>query len=368
MPKDNLLFSIVFFCLVSSVIVPYSSEAQAPGIEPQVSVDCKNIQSWHNQGPISYSLGSGAANCIITNEDQRNIKFEVTWMAEKMDVITTVMYQPDEEVQSGDEIELASGEEFELWLYLFPEKMEPGEVSFEVEILVTATEEISGWRDCQNCEPHVFDTEYEIGPWGIIHGGLISKSNIPGIPTGTNLDLESRNTLENGLICSEDLLTQQSIEYSLFLESSTGGRDKMVARSSFEMRFVNHEDRDDTISIEESFESEFDSRGIAEFNATLNLNIPENRTGVWHVEVFLSGDLYGYGRHGYDGDFLAVSCLLNNSILDPDSRQEFSEDVGDLPALSFLSTLTVLLMSALTYARVHLHQIGNDELGIKIKN
>lgn len=368
MPEDNVMCFIVFFCLVSSVLVPYSSEAQAPGIEPQISVDCTNGQSWYSKGPISYSLGTGSADCIITNDDRRNIKFEVTWMAEKMDVVTSIMYQPDVEVQSGDEIELASDEELELWFTLFPEKMEPGDVSFEVEILVTATEEISGWRDCQNCEPRVFDTEFEIGPWGIIYGGLISKSNIPGIPTGTNLDLESRNTSEKDLICSENLLTQQSIEYSLFLDSSTGERDTLYAISSFELRFVNYDEREDWIYIEESFESTFDSRGIAEFNATLNLNIPENRTGDWYVEVFLYAMLFTnntayneLNQYHQKFDYVAASCLLNNSIRDPDFRQEFSGEVDELPALSFLSTFSVLLFSAMMYARVHLHQTDKDK-------
>ena len=352
MQGGNRVISIVLACLLTSFILPSFSQAQSPDFEPQITVECSNWNQDRNTGPISYSLGSGTTDCYITNDDQRRIKFEVSWMAEKMGVFTDTYNNG--EISSGDEFELASGEEFAILFILFPEKMEPGEVSFDVEVVVTATQEVSGWRDCQNCEPHEFETEYEIGPWATINRGKISESNVPGIPTGTTLDDDTRITLENDLICSENILTEQNLDYTLFLESSNAGREYMYAESRIDILLHNYND-DELIEIEQSFEGEFDENGQVTFSASLNLEAPEERSGEWYVRFMLSGfvstnqtDL----NRVLDGTtYIDTSCILDNSILDPDYEEELIQNAEEVSALSLLPTLTLLAIAAILHAR-----------------
>lgn len=353
--------SILLIILVSSMTLPAS--AQTPILDPQITVDCTNWQENGNLGPISWSLGKGYADCVITNDDSRKVRIEVTWSAEHMDV-SAIDYGYND-VSNGQELELESNEEFGILFALFPEKMEPGEAPFEVQIVVTETEELNGWRECQNCEVHEFETEFDIGPWGYIKRGKLISSNIPGFSSGLTLDADSRSDLSDELICSEELLSHQSLSFSLELESSKGGRETMYGKFFFSLTLVNYDNIQDKILIEESAEVEFDANGEAISNATLNLNVSSDRIGDWYVKVKLSAFSFLESYPDISPNsildrtvFIDSECLLDPSMVDPDTINPTKNDPDDLTAISMFSTFIVVGVAAIyvSYQRESLIQ------------
>lgn len=331
--------SILLIILVSSLTLPAS--AQTPILDPEITLDCQRLG---NSGPIHWP-GGGWIHCVITNDDFRTVRIEVTWSASDSfrKVSGIDIGANDSNVSNGQELELESNDEFEIVFRLYVKKMEPGEAPFEVQIVATETEEINGWRDCQNCEVHESEIEFETGPWGIINRGKILSSNILGFPPG--LTFQRGDT--NDLICNEELLTNQSLSFSLELESSNAGRDSMFGKFIFTFTLTSPDNPNN--AIYEEAKIEFDVSGEAISNVTLNLNVPSNRSGDWYVNLNLRTYAYmGSYWEGLGADTLIDrECLLDPSMVDPDTINPTKNDPEDLSAISMLSTFIVIGVAAI---------------------
>ena len=340
--------SYAFFLIFLLLCPLLNSSAQIPSLDsnPQISVDCERIDDAEY---ISFSSGIGYIDCSITNEESKDLKIKFSFTG-NFEIYAYAYDSSNEyDIENGDEILLKSDSYLESRFLLSVEKMEPTEEEFNLEIIVTESQEFNGWEECQDCEPHEFKTTYKIAPWAEIASVRLIESNIQGFPVGMTDNDESE------IECNEDLLSETSINVEFEVDASSGGRDSMYLDLWFQLHLFRYTSDGvpidgDLKEVTNSMKVDFD--GTTTINATLNLDAFENRSGnEWYIALWISGNIYLDQYQNMERDSIIESkgiwfdrCELNSSIIDPDLELLENElQIENVPSVNtFFLILTIL--------------------------
>ena len=355
--KAALLISLI---LVSFFTTYSSAQVPIPNANPQITVDCER---YDNREYISYSIGSGWVKCSITNDESKNLKIKFSWTGIFEIRASAFSDNGDWDIENGDEIQIRSEDQIRAWLFVSVGKIEPTEDDFKLEIVVTESEEFNGWQECDDCEPHEFETTYKIVPWAEFTDVQLLQSNVPGLSAGLTKNDSSEDI---ALECSEDILTENSISVEFSTDASAAGRNNM----HIELELIIHlyqmdeygvprdgDRKEITISAPVNFEQP------TVITTSANLDGSENRTGNdWRVSIWIGSKVYldNYQNMPQNSVISDESlwyswCELNNSVLDPDFIEPNGGTGGEksggdekIPSINALFSLSAILMAALT--------------------
>ena len=351
------LILVTFFTTYASAQVPI------PNANPQITVDCDRTDG---REYISYSLGSGWVQCSINNDESKNLKIKFSWTGSVAITAFAFSDSGDWDIENGDEIQIRSEDQINAWFIVRVGKIEPTEDDFKLEVVVTESEEFNGWQECDNCEPHEFETTYKIIPWAEITDVQLLQSNVPGLSAGLTKNDSSEDI---ALECSEDILSENTISVEFVIDASAAGRKNMHIELELIIHLYQMDEygvpRDgDRKEITVSAPVNFEQPTIITTSA--NLDGSENRTGNdWRVSIWIGSGVYLDSYQNMppntviSDDGLWYSwCDLNNSVLDPDFI-EFNggtggEKVGGvekIPSINALFSLSAIMMAA--YMRNH---------------
>ena len=312
----GLLLMTYFTTLSSAQVPPLSAD-------PQITVDCDRTDS---REYISYSSGGGSVDCSINNEESKNLKVKISWTGNFE--TTSYAYNNDDSfsIKNGDDILIKSDEQINAGFYIRVGKIEPSNEDFKLEIVVTESEEFNGWQECEDCESHEFETTYKIGPWAQITNAQLVESTIPGIPVGLFANGPAQDI---SLECTEDLLSETSINVEFEIDSSSAGRDSMYIDLWFELHLLSYTihgvpidgDLDETTNT-----MKMNLEGNTSIKASLNLDSFENRSEEqWYISLRIKGNIYLDQYENLEPDSIIESsylwsyrCELNSSVMDPD--------------------------------------------------
>lgn len=334
-----LLFS--YFTTYTSAQVPIPSD------EPQISVDCERVDS---EEYISANRGAGGVHCSITNEESKRLKLEFTWTGE-FDIYA---WYEGGDIVSGAEIILGSDEIIKVRMLIRVEKIEPTELELNLEVVVTESEEFNGWQECQDCEAHDYETKYKTSPWAEITSSSVSESNIPGLPVGASY------SDENDVICSEDLLSDLTVDIEIGMDASVKGRESMHYRLEFDisMYYMDSFGVPQDVKRNETISSiPINWEGITSITLDANLDATGNRSDEnWRVSISLVSMIFLDNYEGIESNYIIDSrgiwwswCDIDSTVEDPDVMEtNKGESSGkSLPSIGPIMSIATILLAAM---------------------
>jgi hypothetical protein len=340
--------SVFVWLLLTTYFTSFSS-AQVPSLnsEPQISVDCERVDS---EEYISFNRESGNVDCSITNEESKRLKFEFTWTGE----FNIYAGYVGGDVDNGAEIILDSDESIKVMMLIRAEKIEPTELELNVEVVVTESEEFNGWQECQDCEPYEYETKYKTTPWAEITSSSVLESNVPGLPVGASY------TDDNDVICSEDLLSDLTVDIEIGMDASTKGRESMHYRLSFDVAMwtmdsfgvpqdVNRNKTNSSIPI--------NWEGTTSIKLDANLDATGNRSDEnWRVSVGLVSQIFLDNYGGIESNYIIDSrsiwmswCYIDSTVEDPDVMEinNGESPAKTLPSIGPIMSIVTILLAAM---------------------
>ena len=339
---------MLVWLLLTTYFTSFSS-AQVPSLnsEPQISVDCERVDS---EEYISANRGNGHVHCYITNEESKRLKLEFTWTGD----FNIYAWYGGNDLDSGAEIILDSDESIKVYFHLMVGKIEPTELEFNLEIVVTESEEFNGWQDCQDCEPHEYETKYKTSPWAEITSSSVLESNIPGLPVGASY------SDENDVICSEDLLSDLTVDIEIGMDASTKGRESMHYRLMFYvgMYYMDSFGVPQDVKANETLSTiPINWDGTTSIRLDTNLDATGNRSDEnWRVSISLVTQIFLDDYGGIESNYIIDTraiwwswCYIDSTVEDPDVMEinNGESSAKTLPSIGPVMSIVTILLAAM---------------------
>ena len=203
-------------------------------------------------------------------------------------------------------------------------------------------------------EPYEYETKYKTTPWAEITSSSVLESNVPGLPVGASY------TDDNDVICSEDLLSDLTIDIEIGMDASTKGRESMHYRLSFDVAMwtmdsfgvpqdVNRNKTNSSIPI--------NWEGTTSITLDANLDATGNRSDEnWRVSISLVSMIFLDNYEGIESNYIIDSrgiwwswCDIDSTVEDPDVMEtNKGESSGkSLPSIGPIMSIATILLAAM---------------------